>query len=161
MSELRGAQASLHLVEVNRRLCHPAQHHQVVARAIVSVSQDDAVREDLKKGRYLALYDIRAALVKLDEYRGDAAWIQVFPDLLKELLRVKRRCALDPRVERIGCDGVKLLSGRKKVVSRVVQLDTDLRVADDVIVVFAEILRNDLRYERFDFDYGDAVPPPG
>ena len=80
------------------------------------------------------------ALVELHEERHDAAGVEVLLDDLEELLRVERRRALDPRIERIGRDRVELLLRRQQEVPRVVDVDRDLRILDDVEVVVAEVL---------------------
>ena len=89
---------------------HLADEHEVVARAVVRVAEDDAVRERLEERRDLALHRLGVALVQLHEQRDDAAGIQVLLDDLEELLRVERRGALHPRIERIGRDRVELLA---------------------------------------------------
>ena len=46
----------------------------------------------------------------------------------KNSLRVKRGRALDPRIERVRCDGVELLLRREQIMPRVVDLHVDLRI---------------------------------
>ena len=70
---------------------------------------------------------------------------------LEELARVEHRRALHPRIERIGRDRVELLLRREQKMPRIVDVDVDLRIADDVEVVLGEIGRDDARDERLDF----------
>ena len=74
----------------------------------------------VEERRHLALHGLRRALVQLHEQRDDAAGVQVRLDRLEELLRVERRGALHPRVERVRRDRVELLLRRQQEVPRVV-----------------------------------------
>ena len=76
---------------------------------------------------------------------------------LEVLLRVERRGALDPGMDRVGRDDVELFLRRQDVVPRVVVHDLHARVLHDVVVLLREVRRHDLRDQRLDLADHDAL----
>ena len=96
-------------IDVDLHRAELADEHEIVAAAVVRVAEDHAVRERLHERRDLALHRLGVALVELHEQRDDAARIEVVLHDVEELLRVERRRALHPRIERIRRHRVELL----------------------------------------------------
>ena len=62
----------------------------------------------------------------------DAARVEPRLDELEELARVEHGRALHPRIEWIGGDRVELVFGGKQKMPRIVDMNADLRISDDV-----------------------------
>ena len=133
-----------------------SEQHEIVALTVVRVAPHDTVWKGLEKRADLALHRIGVAFVELHEQRDDAAGIQMLLDRVEELLRIKHRSPLHPRIQWIGGEGFELLLRCENVVPRVVELHVHLWIADDVEIVLAEVRRDDARHERFDLGDGHA-----
>ena len=141
----------LYRVEIDHRRAILAQQHNIVAFAVVQVSPDRPAREDLEKGRDLALDRVLVALVQRHPLRDDSTGIQVCFHQFEVLARVERGGAFHPRMDRVGRDDVEFLIGGEHEVAGIVVDDLHARILGHFEVLRAEIRADHPRDERLDF----------
>src|SRR5262245_58233017 len=126
---------------------HLAKQNHAMTFAFVGVSPDRSIWKDSEKCCHRALHRFQIRFEELHVYGNDTTGVETAPGCLEELLCVQRCCALDPWVQWIERDRIKLFLRRQNEMTSVIDVHEDLRTADYIEVVFAEILSRHFRYE--------------
>ena len=154
---LRFLEAGLDRVDIELHRAGLAEHHDIVAVAVLVVTPDRALGEGLEEGGDLAADDRLVALVEGHPLRDEAARLEALLHELEVLLGVERGRALHPGMDRVGRDDVELLLGGEDIVARVVVDDLHARIVHHVVVLVLEVRRDLLRHERLDLADDDAL----
>ena len=147
----------LEVVHVDLQATRLTQQHDVVALSVLVVAPYCAFEKDIEERRQLALHDARIALVKRDPLCEQSAWIQMALDEIEVFFGVQCGGALDPRMDRVGCDDVKFFPGRENVMTGVVRDHFDVWIGHHVVIFLFEELGYHPGNQRFNFANDDFL----